>query len=287
MKKLVLLFTCLLAQPASALIIEFDYSFDGGFFSGANAGRRTTLEQAASAIGDRLQDQLNAATYSSLSFVNPQAAGVANLSNVSITANTIRIYAGGESLSGSTLATGGPGGGSGSTSALNRGQTGVGTTDFAPWGGSITFDNNGTNWFFDTDTSTDEGFSGFDFFSVALHEIGHVLGYGTADSWDALVSGSLFTGSDSTAMLGGSVPLASALDDAHWQDGLMFNGESLAMDPTIAGGTRKRFTELDFAGLSDIGWEVAAVAAVPVPPAVWLFGSAIGMLISFRRKQTS
>jgi hypothetical protein len=35
--------------------------------------------------------------------------------------------------------------------------------------------------------------------------------------------------------------------------------QEAAMDPSITVGTRKLFTDLDYAGLADVGWETAAV----------------------------
>jgi hypothetical protein len=41
----------------------------------------------------------------------------------------------------------------------------------------------------------------------------------------------------------------------------MVNGspQEAAMDPDIANGQRKHFTDLDFAAMDDIGWQVAVV----------------------------
>lgn len=58
-------------------------------------------------------------------------------------------------------------------------------------------------------------------------------------------------------------------DLAHWAEGTTSFVAGLpqeaAMDPTITTGTRKAFTDLDFAAMKDIGWEVT-----PVPePGTW------------------
>ena len=150
-------------------------------------------------------------------------------------------------------------------------------TDFAPWGGSISFDT-GASWYFDADVTTVESFSGNDFYSVALHELAHLLGFGTADSWFNKVNSGNFTGDSS-----GTVALQP--DNSHWKDGTLSLVNSVrqetAMDPSITTGTRKYMTDLDMAALSDIGWEVSAV---PVPAAVYFFGSALLGLGAFRKK---
>ena len=52
------------------------------------------------------------------------------------------------------------------------------------------------------------------------------------------------------------------------------------MDPNIASGTRKYFTDLDFAAMQDIGWQVT-----PVPEArSWVMMLAgLGMIASLAR----
>lgn len=100
----------------------------------------------------------------------------------------------------------------------NRGESGItngsavelGTqTDFAPWGGTITFDNDDVAWHYDHTTSVDAG--KFDFYSAALHELVHAIGFGNSNSWDDLVSSGTFTGSQFNTSNGGSnVSLYSA-----------------------------------------------------------------------------
>ena len=109
---------------------------------------------------------------------------------------------------GGALGIGGPGGYSISGSqafidnVVARGQSGALAaipTDFGPWGGSISFDNSSTSWYFDSDVNTVESFTGFDFFSVAVHELGHLLGAGTSDSGTRYLSGSTFVGPNAAA----------------------------------------------------------------------------------------
>ena len=128
--------------------------------------------------------------------------------------------------------------------------------------------------------------AGSDFVSIALHEMGHLLGIGTSPSWNALIDGSgLFQGVRSVESFGGPVPVDGG--GGHWQDdaacvsgsgydpnnplnvlsltytsfGTEHGSHQIAlMDPascTITNSTTlKVFTDLDWAALSDIGWEV-------------------------------
>ncbi len=279
------------AAPAPALTIQFDYSYDGGFLG---TTQRAILEAAGTYLSGRINDQLTAINSQgpnsfNVVFTDPGTGSQVTLNDYDVPADTLVVYVGGRSLGGSTLGVGGPGGWSGSgfqsflDNAASRGQAGAldsPPTDFGPWGGGISFDSD-ANWYFDNDVTTDEAFSGFDFFSVALHELGHVLGLGTAPSWDSCVSGSDFVCSESIGVFGGAVPLSADL--GHWLAGTISPGEGeAAMDPGIAPGQRKRFTALDWAGLSDVGWEIQAV---PVPAAVWLFGSGLGLLAGVGRRR--
>lgn len=279
-RSLCALFLLLLAPGgAFALTIEFDYTYDtSGFFSGANAYRRTLLDDAAQVYESHLTDSLAAITPGgsntwSNAFLDPATGAQTSMSNITVPANTMIVYVGSRDLGSGTLGEGGPGGysGGGSQAWLNdlaaRGQAGAlsGTpTDFGPWGGSIAFSSTAA-FYFDSDPSTTEPFSQNDFFSVALHELGHVLGIGTAPSWMAGVdkTNDLFTGAHAEASYGGAVPLDD--QDAHWAEGTMstlpFTNtmQPAVMTPALLEGTRNYVTTLDYAGLQDIGWQVVNV----------------------------
>lgn len=307
-----LLVTC--CAPASAQVtIVIDYSLDtNNFFGAAGSDQRVALETAATRLSARLTDTLSAINLGGTgpnvwdaTFTHPGTGADATVRNLSVAQNTILVYAGGQDLTGGTLGVGGPGGfggpGPGGTAtgtvtflqSLGRGQYDVFAdpatyTDFASWGGSITFDSVGTNWNFSVASGPSTGQS--DFLSVAEHELGHVLGIGTADSWYNLISGTSFTGAASRAANGGTNPSVSTLDGgAHWQDGTQSTLpgtttiQEAAMDPTITQGTRKEFTALDFAALDDLGWDVSPV---PEPAAVLTFAAAgLGGVWVVRRRR--
>ena len=284
-----------------ALTITFDYSYDTGNFFNTQA-KKDALNAAAAVFTSRITDSLSAIAPSgsntwSANFNNPSTGGVGSTSNLVVGANELVIYVGARDLGGSVLGSAGPGGfSSGGTSGWNstvayRGQSGASLatpTDFGPWGGSISFSSTAA-WYFDSDPSTIEaGLAGNnDFYSVAVHELGHVLGVGTAGSWTSNVSGSNFTGTNSVISFGGNVPLQSG--SGHWADGTTSTipgtatSQETAMDPTITVGTRKYFTNLDFAGLQDIGWQVTAVPE----PATIAWAAAIGAVgvLRWRRRQ--
>ncbi len=249
--------------------IQFDYSRDANHFFDDQA-RRDVLELAGQTLGDQLNDNLLAIAPGgsnswSINFTNPSASGSTTINDLTIPADTIVVFVGAWSIS--SLAFGGPGGYSTSGSAAwndlvaARGQAGVfdsPETDYGPWGGSITFDSD-QNWYFGT-TPEEQASGQQDFLSVAMHELGHVLGVGTADSWDRYVVGSSFTGPNAVAeydVTASSVPLQN---DAHFREDLEEAGQEVAMDPSLLVGTRKLFTALDYAALKDIGWEVSASA---------------------------
>jgi hypothetical protein len=274
-------------SPIGRLKIVFNYTYDASGFFTAHPAAKDRLNDAAATFA-LLNDNLSAITPGgsntwSINFQNPGAGGGpgVTINNPTIAANTLTIYVGGRSdLGGSELGMGGPGGFSagGSTSWLNtirsRGQSGAlnsTPTDFGPWGGAITFKST-ANWNYNS-TSPTSGQN--DFFSVALHELGHVFGIGTSNSWLAKVSGLTFTGANARAAHGGvNAPLANS---GHWAQNLIstVDGKSQTpvMVPSLLTGTRRRFTKLDYAGLADLGWAVPGIptstpAGAPMPAAL-------------------
>ncbi|EHR71634.1 PEP-CTERM motif protein [Burkholderiales bacterium JOSHI_001] len=267
-----------LALPLGAqaqIDIVFDYSYDSGFF--ADAGRKAILEQAASDIEARLVNETfgaitpNAVNHWTLSFDNPGHSGTeVSLTDRPVLANTLTLFVGGSSLgSGGPLAFANFGlsiGGTGAWTALFNSRNS--TTNYDPVGGGITF-NTSFNWYFGS-SEAGQSFAQYDFYSVAAHEIFHILGFGQGNAYNADVSadGKTYTGAHVQAVAGQAVELDWVNGDpAHWDQGVLFQGKSPAMVPALVNGQRNNPSELDYAVLRDIGYNVTA----PVPePATWL-----------------
>jgi hypothetical protein len=255
------------ARDVPAIAVQIDYSLDTlGFFN--DPLRRAILQQAADDIGSRIDTPLSTIVPSggntwSARFFDPATGQTRSVSNPTIPANTIVLYAGGRPTLGTEAGVGGFGGyqSSGSPEWLQTVESRGGAT-FAIWGGSISFSTD-TNWFFGLTTDGIQP-SQVDFYSVAAHELGHVFGIGTAPLWSSQVSGGTFVGPAAESVYGGPVPLSP--DSAHWADGLTVNGQPVALDPVLLAGARVQFSSLDLAALRDIGWTVGGVGGPPPPP---------------------
>lgn len=278
----------------------FDYTLDtSGFFN--TFERQQTLQQAGRLVSDFLSDSLTAITpgagnsWTAL-FADPRTGSVTSRNNLSIGGDSIVVFVGARDLPGGTFAEGAPGGytGNGTQAWLDtlaaRGQAGAlppvgqSATDFGPWGGSLSFDAVGTDWYFGA-SDFGLGSSQIDFMSVAMHELGHVLGFGTSESFDRFIASGKFTGPQATAAYDGTGNPPLSGDRGHWAEGVTDSGHEAAMEPTLAPGTRKLFTGLDFAALNDLGWNsntLPANATVLISPSTTLTTSENGGIASFQ-----
>ncbi len=292
------------SASAITVKLDYTYDSTGFFDTGTTNGAaaRATVEAAASYFSTILNDTFTsiqtpppvASSVSSglytwswtATFNHPSTGASVTLTDGVIPANEYRVYVGARGLGGS-LGIGGPGGwgydsnvtGSNSfTSAEinqinatnntfgpnveNRGET----SGFVRWGGALTF-NNTSSWNLNHTVNPTSGQN--DLLSVAIHELGHALGLGASEDWNELRSGSAFLGPAAVATFGGAISLSADL--AHWQNGAISTvygtttTQEAAMDPDITVGTRKRFTTLDAAALTDIGWEVGPAPPMGVP----------------------
>lgn len=291
-----LLLSC--CAPAAAVNVVIDYTYAPSFFSQSTTNgqrARATVEAAADYFTEILDDSFvsvqkpndyistapggSPVTFSwnwETRFTNPTTGAPVSFTNPVIPADEYRIYVGARNLGSTTLGTGGPGGFGSSEGGSwyfpeqraeieaisadfnsllsNRDQQ---DGDFGRWGGVLSF-NTSKTWNYNHTVAPSSGQN--DLFSVALHEIGHAIGFGTSDEWNDLIVGGQYTGPNGIAA-NGSAPL---LTSGHWGNGVqstVFGGstpQETAMDPNITVGTRKLWTTLDAAGLEDIGWEVVA-----------------------------
>jgi hypothetical protein len=278
----------------------------------AGAQARAALESAASYFSSILNDTFSAITIPQplpssqfstvvswefkMRFENPSSTNLIELTNPTVGSDQYLIFAGARNWTGITAGVGGPGGhsvrsdvsGDGRLTTSEHNQATQTTNNFfntvttrgepsgfANWGGTISFDNSSRAWHFDHTSSPSGNVS--DFYSVAIHELAHALGFGslgdsqTVTPWEERTSGSTFIGANAMLQNGGNpVPLSG--DRAHWAfntQSVIYGGttaQEAAMDPDLLNGTRKRFTALDAAAMRDIGWEVIA------PPVEALFG---------------
>jgi hypothetical protein len=230
------------------------------------------MERAAQVFSDRILDNLSAISPTSgetwsPQIVNPGTGATVAAPLTSEAANVIKVYVGSRTLSGMDVGNTvmGFGTASGSQafmeSAQARGQTGAlaaTKTDYGPWGGSIAFDDS-TPWYFGLSPA---GLSAgkVDFLSVATHELEHLLGFSASQpSWAALTSNGKFTGPKATAANGGINPTITA---SHWlgmSSTVGPNGpvQIALMDSNVVTGVRRHITQLDWAALDDIGWDLA------------------------------
>ncbi|MBJ7901578.1 MAG: hypothetical protein GC158_17050 [Cyanobacteria bacterium RI_101] len=252
--------------------IEFDYRFDAqGFFS--DPLKKNLLEEAASIWESYIQDDFNsipAGETVNVPIYSVATSGSGYSINASFQSATLTapiddllIFVYGLSFP-SGVGIQGAGGPFGSWIVGSERDTRFNGDDFEPWVGSIYF-NSTANAFYDStpSTSNDIPFNQSDFLATAIHEIGHVLGIGTAPAFSRQIVNQKFNGPESRALNGGQpIPLSSDL--GHIKDGFtLFGVSDYLMDPIRPTGTRQVPRNLELAILQDIGYETVTPGVDP------------------------
>ncbi len=291
--------------------VVFDYTYDSnGFFT---PERRALMEKAAAVFTSRMKgtswarvDATVSGGHYELAFVNPSTLAITWNADVVIPENQITIYLGATNFKSAPLAQmqGSEGDGASQLLSIRNVSGGLGNVltnvnQHRPVDSSITFDLQGVKgfgatitrqWHFDSDgnlstddrSPSDPHFNNYtDFYSTAIHELGHVFGiydptvfsfflqsdpnfivaYTSRVQSDG-AGGFVFTGAHAKQLyfnhVGQNIPL-DVPTRSHWANGVR--------SVTAAGWTslsyegnapfRHGFSELEFGALQDLGYVIS------------------------------
>lgn len=283
------IFSLLGTVSHGAIDIIFDYSYDTSNYFGDE--QRYIMEQVAYAFESRMSGTTftsskpsdytgSTASNPQFTFTNPATGGSASVvpgsttseNNVIGNANELVIFLGARSRGANPLASAGPAGwGSGSyfppDNWVNAMQAKDTSTHWEPKMGASSV-NTDAAFYYDTDLTThsDATTSGkTDFYSVMVHEIGHIMGFTSSNAFANYSSGGTagsgsWTGLNAKAEYNNqNVPLNG---NPHWGSSLIQGNVKCAchpsMQPTISSNKRTSFSALDFALLKDVGYTISA-----------------------------
>lgn len=251
--------------------IEFDYSLDSQGYFKNNPGRQRDLEAAGQYWSEHIQENFATVGAGTQLYLNNPETDQWQYVTAGTNIDDIRIFVGAKDLNNGSTAHAAAGNaymysGDSLDSRYHSSQ------EFMPWVGSITFDSQptfsdgtATSWWFDptpkdgSDAPT-AGNNKYDFVTVAIHEIGHVLGISSGITAyqaekDPFNSNS-FIGVNAVAANGGRpIPL---IDGTHpnGNNGNFSQEVVMAYGGYSYVGHRVGPSSIDFGMLSDIGYRI-------------------------------
>jgi len=304
----------LLGSQLHAIEILVDYRFDTNNFFDQQI-KKDALEAAAARFSRVITSSLNAAEPSDwrLGFTHPGTGDAYQLSTAANAAadplepfagaadiygfeglaqDTWLLFAGGQDLVSAGI--GGTGTGPNFTSTfddldgpMHRGVISNtpdnSANDLPAWGGSISFNEN-LDWHFGLDAPFEN--SDIDFYTIALHEIGHALGISTTwNQWSQHVNNDAFAGQNAVNAYNteNSTALTELLlqpGGQHWREATYQSFVFQPGEPSTTGTVglglqdllleprtdftslvrRMELTNVDAASLADVGWSILATA---------------------------
>lgn len=242
------------------LSIEFDYRFDtAGFFDSPES--RGVLEEAARRWGVWLQDDFDTIVAGTPIYTrDPEDPSLEPFINIEDDIDDLLVFVGSAARDGSYA-------GSSATAAFpaesddpelraalyERWES---TTNYEPWTGWASFDDD-RDWFFDPTPATDDDVpaGSVDAMSIAMHELGHILGVSPSEAFSVHVVDGTFQGPRAMEVYGGPVPLAGD-GFGHIADEVRIDGKRPLMSTRKPADARYEITRLDRAILADIGYEL-------------------------------
>lgn len=247
------------APEPNGFNIQFDYRFDN--LNWFDPQKRAVLEAAAGIWENIIQDEFDNIKAGTMVHASSLTSGGFEAFKLDYEIDDLLVFAfaNGADGAGGQLAEAGA-----TTYEGDRNTPSV----FQPWLGEIEFDVS-EPWYLNanSDAAVKVPEAQFDMLSVAIHELGHILGISSSVSaFKALTNDRReFLGKSAMDINGGkAIPLDST--GSHIRDNFEITGlGENALDPQLRRGTRKLLTLLDVALLADIGYTVNTASLKPVP----------------------
>lgn len=299
-----MLLALLVPLPGAALTISVQYDYGGDVFDGTSesgARRRAVVDAAASYVSGLVGSHLAAIEPGEddawLGWIKrPDEVGGTIEYRQAVPEDMLLLYVGTRRQKAGVFATTEratvpywQGSEAFGEAVLNRGL-GLGPNrnhNRGVWAASISYNHDLVGqWFVGLDAA--RPFSGFDLWTFTVHELIHALGFGVAREWRELVaSGDFHRAGAVAADLGQTLELTA--DGLHWAGSMAgrLPGQGDTRQPALLGpylpeGERRWLTDLDLAGLEDMGWQVTAV---PLPAALPLLTGALAIFALATRRR--